>query len=108
MAASLHSYLQKTKQIVVKLHSNSHSTLVKCWVKKHLTLCVDNLIDFVWVIWILGVILNHLEVREVVQSTAEVGFPSGLVFRELVDFTTCNCPCLCRIQIRLNIFTPRI
>lgn len=58
-----------------------------------LTLSVDNLIDFMRVIRILGIVLYHLEAhREVVQSASEVGFPPGLVVGELVDFTTCYCP----------------
>lgn len=43
----------------------------------------------------LGIILNHLEaLGQVVQSTAEVGLPSGLVSGEIIDFPTCYCPCL--------------
>lgn len=41
----------------------------------------------------LGIILNHLEaLGQVVQSTAEVGFPSGLVVGEIIDLPTCYCP----------------
>lgn len=41
----------------------------------------------------LGIILNHLEaLGQVVQSTAEVGLPSGLVVGEIIDFPTCYCP----------------
>lgn len=45
------------------------------------------------VLLILGVIFNHLEaLRQVVKSTAEIGFPPGLVIGELVDFATGHCP----------------
>lgn len=55
-----------------------------------LTVSVDDLIDFMRVFLILGIIPYHLEAfREVVESASEVGFPSGLVVWELVDFSTC-------------------
>lgn len=45
------------------------------------------------VVLILGIICDHLEaLRQVVKSTTEVGFPSGLVIGELVDFPTRHCP----------------
>lgn len=60
-----------------------------------LTISVDNLIDLVRVVWVLGVILYHLEAHgQVVESAAEVGFPPCLVVGELVDFATCYGPCL--------------
>lgn len=73
-----------------------------------LTLSVDDLIDFMRVIRILGIVLYHLEAhREVVQSTSEVGFPPGLVVGELVDFTTCYCPRLSTTPTIVNTMTER-
>ena len=43
----------------------------------------------------LGIVLDHLEAhREIVQRTAEVGFPPGFVGGELTDFAARYCPCL--------------
>lgn len=39
---------------------------------------------------------------QVVQSTAEVGLPSGLVVGKLVDFSTCYCPRLPITHVRLE------
>lgn len=48
---------------------------------------VDDLVDFVRVVRILGVIFYHLEAhREIVESASEVGFPPGLIGGELIDF----------------------
>lgn len=64
-------------------------------IEHHLTLSVDDFIDFMRVVGILGVVLFHLETHgQVVQGTAEVGFPPGLVVGEVVYFTACFCPCL--------------
>lgn len=71
-----------------------------------LTLSVDNLIDFMRVIRILGIVLNHLEAHgKVVQSAAEVGFPPGLVVGELVDFATCHRPRLSTTRTIVNTMT---
>lgn len=60
-----------------------------------LTISVDNLIDLMRVVRVLGVILYHLEAYgQVVESAAEVGFPPCLVVGELVDFAACYSPCL--------------
>lgn len=68
-----------------------------------LTPGVDNLVDFMRVVGMLGIILHHLEAdRQVVQSTAEVGLPSGLVVGELVDFSTRHCP---RLSIKRSWFS---
>lgn len=68
-----------------------------------LTPGVDNLVDFMRVIGILGIILYHLEAHgQVVQSTAEVGLPSGLVVGKLVDFSTCDCPRLSIKHVRFE------
>lgn len=66
-----------------------------------LTISVDNLIDLMRVVRVLGVILYHLEAHgQVVESAAEVGFPPCLVVGELVDFATCYSPCLStRVQL---------
>lgn len=59
------------------------------------------------VVRIFGIIRHHLEaLREVVQSTSEVGFPPGFVVGELVDFSTRYCPCLVNHTKRsLNMMT---
>lgn len=45
------------------------------------------------VLRILGAVLDHFEALvEVVQSTAEVGFPPRFVGGEFVYLTTCHCP----------------
>ena len=73
-----------------------------------LTLSVDDLIDFMWVIRILGIVLYHLEAhRQVVQRASEVGFPPGLVVGELVDFPTGYCPCLSTAQRHVYTVTAR-
>lgn len=58
-----------------------------------LTIGVDNLIDFMRIVQILGIVFYQLEARgEVVQHTAEVGFPPRLVVWELCYFSACHCP----------------
>lgn len=53
-----------------------------------LTLGVDNLIDLMRVVGILGIVLHHLEAHgQVVEGAAEIGFPSRLVVGELADLT---------------------
>lgn len=92
---------RQRKQTHIHLHSNLkpfHSG--KLGLKNYcLTFSIDDLIDFMRVVRILGIILYHLKAHEeVVQSASEVGFPPGLVIGKLVDFTTCYCPCLSTIQ----------
>lgn len=66
--------------------------VLSCWTFI-VTVSVDNLIDFMGVIWILGIVLYHLEAHgKVVQSTAEVCFPPCLVVWELVYFPARHCP----------------
>lgn len=62
-----------------------------------LTFGVDNLVDLMRVVGILGIVLDHLEAhRQVVEGAAEVGFPSGLVGGELVDLPAGDGPGLKR------------
>lgn len=58
-----------------------------------LTFGVDDLVDLVRVVRILGIVLHHLEAHgQVVEGAAEIGFPSRLVVGELVDFAACYSP----------------
>ena len=76
----------------------------------HLTgsLPIDDLVDLVRVVGVLGVVLGHPEAFvEVLQSAAEVGLPFGLVVWKLVDFTTGDGPCLRTDQTRAQTYVHR-
>lgn len=50
-------------------------------------------VDFMGIL-LLGVVLDHLELREAVEGTAEVGLPLCLVIGILMDLTTNHSPFL--------------
>lgn len=62
---------------------------MRCGLNLPLTFGVDNLVDLMRVVRVLGIVLYHLEAHgQVVEGAAEIGFPSRLVVGELVDFAT--------------------
>lgn len=92
MWADLQSYLQ-VKRAEPQEYQNMSTAENLRRRTQLLTLRVGDLIDFMRVLHVLGIICNHFEtLGEVVQSTAKVGFPSGLVIWEIVDFTAGDCP----------------
>lgn len=77
----------RTDPFLIKQRFNRHKR-ARLRLTLPLTFGVDNLVDLMRVVGILGVVLHHLEAhRQVVEGAAEIGFPSRLVVGELVDFT---------------------